>query len=275
MTTPNPVCVSGMAALDWALPDEIAIYARTGTDFVGLPIAKVVAAGVDAVRALLAEHGVRVAYLVQAFMADPDDDEGWDREVAALIAGVRAAQELGAEIVYLTSGPSAHLEWEEAAARFTARLAPAVAEAQRRGIRLALENTLPMRADLSFTHTAADTFVLAEQAGMGVCLDLYCCWQERGLGRLIAAMQERIEILQVSDFVVGTSVFPNRWVPGDADLPLERLVASALDAGYRGIVDVELIGPAIQNEGAESALTRSVSWLRERLAAAHVTHNEG
>lgn len=274
MTAVNPVCLSGMAAFSWELPDEIAMYARTGTDLVGLPIGKVVAFGIPALRMLLAEHGVRVGYLVQAFTAAPDDDLGWAREVDALIEGTRAAHELGAGVVYLTCGPSGHLAWEEAAARFAARLAPADAEARRVGVRLAVENTLPVRADISFTHTAADTFALAEQVGIGVCLDLYCCWYERGLARLIADKRELIEILQVSDFVVGTSTFPNRWVPGDADLPLERLFAAALDAGYEGIVDVELIGPVIEHEGAESALTRSVTWLRERLAAS-VIQEEG
>lgn len=267
VTSVNPVCVSGMVALEWQLPDEVAMYARTGTDLVGLPIAKVVAYGVAPLRTLLAEHGVRVGYLVQAFTAQPDDDAGWEREVGMLIEGVRAARDLDAPVIYFTCGPAGRLRWNDAADRFAERLAPAVAEADRLGIRLAVENTLPVRADISFTHTAADTFALAEQIGIGVCLDLYCCWYERGLEELLAVQVQRIDILQVSDLVVGTSTFPNRWVPGDADLPLERLVASVLAAGYRGIVDVELIGPAIEQEGAESAATRSVAWLRERLAA--------
>ncbi|MEJ1087771.1 sugar phosphate isomerase/epimerase family protein [Microbacterium sp. Mu-80] len=274
MIPPNPVCVSGMATLSWALPDEIAMHARIGTDLVGLPIHKVVAFGTPALQDLLALHGMRVGYLVQAFTAQPDDDAEWERQMASLIEGVRAAHRLGAAVVYLTCGPSGHLRWQEAADRFAARMTPAVEEARSLGVRLAVENTLPVRADLSFTHSASDAFALAEQVGVGVCLDLYCCWQERGLEQLIADQLERIEILQVSDLVVGTSVFPNRWVPGDADLPLERLLASALDAGYRGIIDVELIGPAIELEGAESALTRSVSWLRDRLAAS-VVQEEG
>lgn len=267
MSAANPTCVSGMAALTWELPEEIAMYARVGADLVGLPIAKVVAHGTEGVQALLAEHSVRVGYLVQAFSAAPDDDSGWAREVDALRTGVRAAHALGARAVYFTSGPSGLLEWEEAAARLVTRLAPAVAEARALGIRLALENTLPVKADISFTHTAADTFALAERLGIGVCLDLYCCWQERALPTLLAEHADDIEILQLSDFVVGTSSFPNRWVPGDADLPLERMLGAALAAGYTGMVDIELIGPAIEAEGAESALSRSTAWLRARLAA--------
>lgn len=267
-TTINPTCVSGMAAMSWALPAEIAMYRRTGTDLVGLQCAKVAAFGVPALGDLLAEHGVRVGYLVHAFTAHPDDEPGWAQQIAALQAGVVNARTLGADLVYLTSGPSAHLTWEEAADRFAGRIAPVVTAAREHGVRLAVENTLPFRCDLSFTHTARDAVALADLCGIGICLDLYCCWQERGLTDLVRERVAQIEILQVSDFRVGTSTFPNRWVPGDADLPMANLLGTVLRAGYTGIVDVELLGPAIEAEGAESAVTRSIAWMRARIAAA-------
>lgn len=263
----NLTCVSGMAALAWDLPDEIAMYARTGADLVGLPAGKVRAFGVERLIALLARHGVRVGYLVQPFSAHPGDDAAWEEELSLLRSGVHDARALGAEIVYLTSGPSGDLDWEHAADRFAQRLAPLVESARSLGVRLALENTLPVRCDISFVHTARDAFSLAQRIGIGVCLDLYCCWQERGLAREVSEHVGMIEIVQVSDLVVGTSSFPNRWVPGDADLPLQRVLARVFAAGYEGMVDAELIGPAIDAEGAESALTRSVAWMRAQIEA--------
>lgn len=267
MTARNPICVSGMAALTWAMPDEIAMYARNGADLIGLQVAKVADFGVAQTAELLARHDVRVGYLVQPISAQPDDDGSWGRESAALAEGVHAAHSLGAGVVYLTSGPSGDLEWEQAADRFAARLAPIVRLAASLGVRIAVENTLPVKSDISFTHTARDAFALADRAGMGVCLDLYCCWQERGLGELILDRIEQVDVVQLSDFRLGTTSFPNRWVPGDADLPLERLLGRVLSAGYTGIVDVELIGPAIEAEGAESALGRAVAWVDAQLAS--------
>ncbi|RBQ05663.1 sugar phosphate isomerase/epimerase [Micromonospora sp. LHW51205] len=266
--TTNPVCVSGMAAMSWALPEEIAMYRRTGADLVGLQRSKVASFGVAALGDLLARHDVRLGYLVHSFTAHPDDEPGWAQQVAALQQGVVDAGRLGADLVYLTSGPSAHLTWEEAAGRFAERIAPVVATAREHGVRLAVENTLPVKCDLSFTHTARDAVALADQCGIGICLDLYCCWQERGLTELIRDRVGQVEILQVSDFRVGTSTFPNRWVPGDGDLPMAGLLASVLRAGYTGVVDVELLGPAVEAEGAEPALTRSVAWTRAQIAAA-------
>lgn len=267
MHASNPMCVSGMAALAWEVPDEIAMYARTGTDLVGLPTAKAAAFGVSRLAELLDRHGLGLGYLVQPFAAHPEDQQGWTRQLAALAAAVRDAHRLGAGVVYLTSGPSGHLDWERAADLFAARISPVVQLARSLRVGLAVENTMSLRSDISFTHTARDAFALAERAKMGVCLDLYCCWQERGLAELVAAQREQIAIVQVSDFVLGTSSFPSRWVPGDADLPMQQLLAEVLRAGYDGIVDAELIGPAIEDEGAESALTRSVAWMRSQIAS--------
>lgn len=263
----NLTCVSGMAAMAWDLPDEIAMYRRTGVDLIGLQAAKTARFGVDAVGELLQQNDVTLGYLVHGFSAPPDDDAAWASQVDALTHGIENAHTLGAELVYLTSGPSGQLSWDDAADRFVRRVRPAVERAGELGVRLGVENTLPIKADISFTHTARDAIALADELGIGICLDLYCCWQERGLSQLIRDRVGSIALLQVSDFVVGTSSFPNRWVPGDADLPMARLLGEVLDAGYQGIVDVELLGPAIEAEGAESAITRSVAWMRERIGA--------
>lgn len=262
----NPICVSGMAALSWDLQDEISMYARTGTELVGLPALKAAAFGAPRLNDLLQQASLTLGYLVHPLSAHPDDDAGWVAQLAALAAGVRDAHDLGADVVYLTSGSSGDLEWEQAAGVFVERLAPLVQLAGSLEVSLAIENTMSVRSDISFTHTARDAFVLADRAGMGVCLDLYCCWQERGLGALIAEHLNQIDIVQVSDFLLGTPVFPNRWVPGDADLPMGRLLGQVLAAGYTGIVDAELIGPAIESEGAEPALRRSVEWMRAQVA---------
>ena len=53
----------------------------------------------------------------------------------------------------------------------------------------------------------------------------------------------------------------------DGDIPLARILGQLVDAGYAGCFDLELIGPAIESEGYESAIPRSVTQLRELLAS--------
>ena len=65
--------------------------------------------------------------------------------------------------------------------------------------------------------------------------------------------------MQLSDFAIGTHDTPNRMVPGDGDIPLARIIGQLLDAGYAGVFDIEIVGPRIDDEGYESAITRSVA----------------
>ena len=70
-------------------------------------------------------------------------------------------------------------------------------------------------------------------------------------------MRDNIDLVgmaQLSDYVIGTTETGNRVVPGDGDIPLERLVAMALDAGFEGMFDLEVMGPRIEEEGYPSAV---------------------
>jgi sugar phosphate isomerase/epimerase len=261
----NPVCVSGMAARSWPLGEELAMYRHTGTDRAGLAAAKLAAFGWAAARAEVDRNGVPLGYLAHAFTADPGDGDAWGRQVCRLTEAVEQAAVLGVPLVYLVTGPSGRLGWEEAAERFTRRVQPAVERAGELGVALAIESTFPVRCDISFVHSVRDAAELARRCGTGLCVDLYCCWQERGLASTVRAELERIHLVQVSDFRVGTQSFPNRWVPGDADLPMAELLQDVLAAGYRGTVDIELVGPAIDAEGAEAAFTRAVAWTAAQL----------
>lgn len=257
-------CVSGMAALSWDLIDELAMYRRVGPDLVGLPALKLEAYGPDRALAAIVDSGLTVGYLVFPITVHPSEPAASD-EVRRLIAALDMAAELDAPLVYVTSGPSGRLSWEEAAQAYMDRMRPAIEHAAAVGVALAIENTQQVRCDLSFTHTVGDTMALARMAGVGVCLDLYCCWQERDLPATLRSGVELIHLVQVSDFRIGTSTFPNRWVPGDADLPIDRMLAEVVAAGYAGVIDLELIGPEVEAEGAEPALRRGLSWLDRML----------
>ena len=133
--------------------------------------------------------------------------------------------------------------------------------------RLCLEHTNSLRVDVSFVHTLRDAIDLARRLDIFVCMEINACWAERGLSRTIVEGIDRIGIVQVSDFAVGTLSTPNRLVPGDGDIPLRRIVDQLLDAGYEGVFDLELVGPKIEEEGYRSAIERSCVYVSELLAS--------
>jgi sugar phosphate isomerase/epimerase len=106
---------------------------------------------------------------------------------------------------------------------------------------------------------------LAEEANIQICLELQNCWYERDLPRLFREHVSHIGIVQVSDFRVGEELRLNRRVPGDGSMPLAWMIGQLLEAGYRGLFDIEILGPSIEAEGPEEALRRSVEWLSDLL----------
>jgi sugar phosphate isomerase/epimerase len=119
-------------------------------------------------------------------------------------------------------------------------------------------------------HTLRDAIDLAQRTGVGVCMEVNACWVERGLGDTIATGVQagQIRLVQLSDFVVGTKSTPDRAVPGDGDIPLPRIVGQLLAAGYEGAFDIEIIGPRIEAEGYDAAVSRSLAYVSELLRAA-------
>jgi sugar phosphate isomerase/epimerase len=180
------------------------------------------------------------------------------------------ASSIGAASVYVCSGAAASLTWDEAAAAFCDLIGPAATFAKEVGVPLLLEPTNPLRADVSFVFWQRDAMDLARAAGTKVMLDFQSCWYERGLEDVVRKNLDLVGVVQLSDYVIGTTQTGNRVVPGDGDIPLERLVAMVLDAGYDGDFDIEVMGRRVEEEGYPSVVRRCVdraSELLEKLGA--------
>jgi len=54
-------------------------------------------------------------------------------------------------------------------------------------------------------------------------------------------------------------------VPGDGDMPLASLLALIARAGYRGFIELEMLGPRIEAEGYEPAIARAIRALEPML----------
>ena len=79
-----------------------------------------------------------------------------------------------------------------------------------------------------------------------------------------------VTLVQIGDYKLGTFDIPNRCAIGDGDIPVERLMATVLDAGYEGPFDLEILGPRIEEEGYRAPIVRSVeraTEILERLGA--------
>jgi len=253
---PHPrISVNSISSLRQPFTEDVALWSALGITHVGLISPKLDAAGWDTCRQLVLDAGLRVSSL-SAFLEEPVN---WEFTTA-----------VGCDLLYTVSGSGGMMPWEDAAAHFCEAIQPWATRAADAGVRLAVEPTNPLRSDVSFVYSLHDAIDLARMAGIGIVVDFYSCWYERGLDNLVRENVELVELVQMSDFRLGTFDMPNRVAIGDGDLPVERLLAMVLDAGYQGPFDLEIIGPVIEEESYRAPIMRSVeraSEMLERLGA--------
>lgn len=259
------VSLSAISTYSWDLDADLRFYADAGITNVGISVAKLERFGWDDGTRRVVDAGLRVTNLIGLgpfHLAHPDR---WDAQRERIVRALDTATAVGAECLVFTTGPAGPLPWDEAADALEAALAPVLPEAASRAVPFAIEHTNSLRVDVGFVHTLADVVDVARRLGTGVCMEVNACWAERGLAQTVARGVDAFRVVQVSDYAIGTLSTPARLVPGDGDVPIERILGQVLDAGYEGMFDLELIGPRIEDEGYGPAIRRSVDWLGDAL----------
>jgi sugar phosphate isomerase/epimerase len=264
VTAPHPrLSVSAICTFGWDLDQDISFWAEAGISKVGVSVAKLEAAGLEAGTWKIAESGLSVGNLIGPGPFRLDRPDLWPAQRERLRGFLEAAGDMGAGCLVLTTGSAQSLSWEQAADALEAAIGPVLSD--QLPVPVALEHTNSLRPDIGFLHTLRDALDLARRLGVGVCMECNACWLERDLPRTVVEGVHELRLVQVSDFVIGTKDTPNRAVPGDGDIPLDRILGDVLAAGYSGDFDLEIIGPRIEEEGYPSAIRRSVEVVSEML----------
>ena len=200
----------------------------------------------------------------------PDLERDPERRRRRWLEAIDIAVDVGSDVDLSADGRQGFAELGDAAGRFAAIIAPFVALAADKGIGVLVENASAFTADIHMVHTLADVIALAESSGVGICIEWHACWMEGGLKSLLQQAIPMTGLVQISDYVLGDKTSPCRAVPGDGVIPLDRIIGDVLEAGYRGVFDIELVGPRIAAEGARAATERAahnVSDMLTRLGA--------
>jgi len=260
--------VNSISSYQQPLSADLALWRDLGVEHVALILPKIEEVGWDTAREMVTGAGLRVSTIFGPTYRPLDADRAlgwWDEDQQGTVDTVEFAASIGAASVYVCSGGAPTLAFDEATDAFCELITPAVARGEELGVPVLLEPTNPLRIDISFVLWQRDAMDVARQAGTKVMLDLQSCWYERGLEPLVRKNIDLVGLTQISDFVIGTSQTGDRAVPGDGDIPLERLVAMVLDAGFEGSFDLEVMGPRVEEEGYRSSVRRSVERASELL----------
>ncbi len=253
--------VSAVSSWRASFEDDLAMWDRLGVGCVGLSLRKCEGTGLERVAERVRAAGLRVSNVVECGWCTLDDPATWPSYQRRLLAAIEMMRVVGAPVLVLTTGPAGPLDWDAAAGALRRVLEPLRAPAGDAVVQIAIENTSPMRLDLSFTTTLRDTVDLAETLDLSVCLELNSCWSERAFGETVDRAGSRLVHVQVSDGRVGSLTTPDRLVPGDGDIPIGSRLDALRAAGYAGAFEVEMVGPRIDDEGYEPAIRRAIAYL--------------
>jgi sugar phosphate isomerase/epimerase len=243
--------VNAICSMNQSLDEDIALWADLGVENVGLISPKLELAGWDVSREAVLDTGLLVSSM--------------SCYKPGIAESLEFAAAVGTSVLYIVSGSAGSAPWEDAARQLCEDLAPLVAQGTELGVSLALEPTNPLRTDVSFVHCVRDAIDLARMAEIGVVIDFYSSWYERGLEDLVRKNIDVVALVQICDYKLGTFDMPNRCAIGDGDIPVERLIGLVLDAGYHGPFDLEILGPRIEEEGYRAPVARSVERASEML----------
>ena len=260
------VSVSGLCFPELSATGAIEAIAGLGVASASLTGAKVRESGAGAVVAAGRRHGVRVVTTTGALGLDLSSGAASGASLGRARQDIDLAAAVGAAAMYGLVGPRTADRWDACADAYVNAAGELARYAAARNVTLAIEPTSWLYADLTFIHTFHDALLVAPRAGMGICLVAFHVWTEAGLREEIRAHAGLIAHVQLSDMTPGSRALPCRAVPGDGNIPLAAVVQWLLDAGYPGVFDCELNGPAIDAIGHPAAAAQAANWLDKLLA---------
>ncbi len=257
--------VSQITTAGWSFEEDVRGVAATGATGLGVSIRKLEAVGTHNACRLLREAGLAVSCVTSSGLFPLGDEAGEQAALARTLRHLEDAAALEADCLMVLPGTPGALSWEEAATRARPLLEAVARAAERVCVRIAIEPTSQLRMDLAFVHTFAEALDLVDDVGspwLGVVLELNNAWIERGLYRNIAERTDRIAVVQVSDFRIGTLCASERVMIGDGDIPLTRIVRALDAAGYDRWYDLELLGSEIDAAGPAVVVATAVERFR-------------
>lgn len=258
--------MSQITTLAWPFERDVELYTQLGVSAVGIAIRKLEAYGVAPAARVLRDAHLAVSCLTSSGPLPLGDESAARAALERTRRHLDAAATLGADCLMLLPGSATAFSWEEAAARARPLIEALIPDAERAGVRIAIEPTSQLRMDLAFLHSfddALDFVDTIDSPWVTVVCELNNAWIERRLYDNIRRRTRRIGLVQISDFKVGTLSASERVVIGDGDIPLRRICAALAAAAYDGWYDIELLGPAIEAEGYEAVVPRAIARFRE------------
>ncbi|MFM9057988.1 MAG: sugar phosphate isomerase/epimerase family protein [Planctomycetaceae bacterium] len=259
------VAVSQVTTPRWELHEELRCLAGHGFANLALGRPKLSDVGPMAAAAALAAAGVRASSLECAGGFTGGDGRSFAESVADAVEAVEAAAILGGAApaapppaLVLHSGCRGGHTRTHATRLLHDALASLLPIARREGVVLALE---PLRAaaapGCSFLAGLDEALEVIDAHGdpaLGIVLDLWHFGDDPDLESRLPRLAAAVALVQAADRCGPAAPGGDRLPVGHGTLPLERIVATLVQHGYRGGVELDPVGETVELLGYDGVL---------------------
>jgi len=242
----------------WPFEEDVARYAASGFRAIGVWRHKLSDLDIDDAIELLALHDLNVSHLFWAGGFTGSDGCRFQDSVDDAIDAIRTAAQLGSPCLIVHSGARAGHTRKHARRLLCDALTELLPVAETLDVTLALEPMLPgANAGMTFLSNvdeALDVIDAMADRRLKLVLDLYHQAHDDNLSGRIAALADRVALVQLGDASCLPSVEPDRQLLGEGKLPLGPIIDELEMAGYTGFYDVELIGQSLESYSYDEIL---------------------
>lgn len=269
--------LSEISTVNATFAQDLAAYSAAGFDAIGIWEFKLPKD--ESVSDALARSGLQVANCVPVVpsilpwdlpgMEGPRDPK---ERIASLCASMPRLAKYNPASVLVITGPIGKFKPDDAHAIVVDGLRQVTAAARAAGVRLGLEPINPIQHDtVSFVNTIADAMAMLHDAhadGLGIMADTYNLWHEKPAD--LAAIAKHVTGLHVAD-MPREAGRTDRVLPGEGGSNSADLASALINAGWHGMIDVEIFSTpdrfwglpvaeaAKRAHGADAALARKLA----------------
>ncbi len=236
------------ATFGWAVPfaEFVSVVAASGAGGVGVWSERMDGISPEDARTRLRDAGLSVTALNRGgfFVAASEQDRR--RAVDATRRQIDFAARLGSEVLLIVPGGLSEdvRDLQRARDHVHAGLAAVMADATAAGVKLGLEPFHPaLTASRGVINTCDSALDLCNRLGpsLGIVTDIYHMWWDPGAHAAIARAGPRILGHHICDWKLSPSdVATDRAVMGEGVADVVGLTRSVLQAGYAGLVEIEI-----------------------------------
>jgi sugar phosphate isomerase/epimerase len=250
------LCAINTATLGFSTPidDVIEAVARHGFGGIAPWRREIEGHDVKAIAAHIRDAKLKVTGYCRSTFIPAATSKAFRANMEANKRAIADAALLGAESFVMVVGslPEGSKDLPAARRQVAEATAELLAHGKAHGVRIALEPLHPVyAADRSCLSTIdealdlCDRLAPASEKMLGVCLDVYHIWWDPALERAIARAKDRIFGFHVCDWLRETKdVLNDRGMMGDGVIDIPAIRAMVENAGYRGMIEVEIFSAA-------------------------------